>query len=579
MRRGVRGRRRWRAVCSAVGLALVALFAGVQVAGGAGVEVAGGAANAGPPRNETLYTSGSSLSPPSSFNPLGPDSYTGTHGLLYEPLFLYDPVRADLVPWLATSGSWASPTTYRLQVRSGVDWVTSSGGTTVGALNGADVAYSINLAASDPSDPYHPDLAAVREVTAVGNSVTVKFAKPVGYAQWQEYLWHAPVLPAAVWTKLSPGARVAGANKAPISTGPMLLDSTSPTRACYRDNPKWWGTAQMKLSFKFKYLCDLVSGSSGTGLSELLDDRVDWSNELLRGITSLADSKAGGYGIKTYYSGQPYMLAASTAWLQMDVAKAPMSDVNFRRAVAFALDPATIVSSVYTGTVQAANPTGLLPELGSYIDANAVHKYGFYYSTTLADRFLDKSGYKGQQLQLIVPEGWVDLSSAAALIGRELGRVGIHVSVKPVPLTTRNADVAEGNYDMVINNDAGISSGPWSYFDRVYQLPLKAEQNGDANTERFSAPADWALVQEAAATPLNDIAALAGIYANLEIDFLQQLPEIPLWYNGAWFQANTKRWQNYPSSTDHDDQYTPVMWPGWLGSTTTVLALAQLKPE
>ena len=60
--------------------------------------------------------------------------------------------------------------------------------------------------------------------------------------------------------------------------------------------------------------------------------------------------------------------------------------------------------------------------------------------------------------------------------------------------------------------------------------------------------------------------------------FLQQLPEVPLWYNGAWFQAQTSVWNNYPSNTNPSDRYTPVMWNGWLGNMTTILALAQIKP-
>src|SRR5688572_33081371 len=44
----------------------------------------------GYPRNETLYTSGTQWGPPSSWNPIIPGSVTGTVGLLYETLFLYD---------------------------------------------------------------------------------------------------------------------------------------------------------------------------------------------------------------------------------------------------------------------------------------------------------------------------------------------------------------------------------------------------------------------------------------------------------------------------------------------------------
>jgi peptide/nickel transport system substrate-binding protein len=530
--------------------------------------------NFNPPRDETLYTSGTSLYPPTNFNPLDTAGYTGSQGLLYEPLFLFDPVRTQLIPWLAAAGSWATPTSYRIQVRGGVDWVSSKDGAVMGAMSGRDVAYSVNLAVADKADPYHADVASAKGATVSANIVTVTFQKPVGYAQWQEFLWHAPVLPAAVWSRLPSGGQSSAANTAPVSTGPMLLNDFDATKACYRDNPHWWGTAQLHLSFKFAYLCDTVSGSSGSGLSNLLDDRVDWSNQLLRGIPKLAD----GYGIKTYYSSQPYMLAASTAWLQMDVARAPMDNVDFRRAVAYALDPASVVATVYTGTVEAANPTGLLPELAPFVDKTVVRKYGFYFSPSLAQHYLVKSGYKGQQLVLTVPEGWTDLIDAAKVMCQQLGKVGIHVVARPVPIGGRNADVASGNYDMVINYGAGLSQTPWSYFDSVYQLPLAKVQAGGLNTERFSAPSDWSLVQEAAATPLTDTTALDGIYANLELDFLQDLPEIPLWYSGAWFQANTGHWDNYPTSTSHDDEYTPVMWPGWLGSTTTVYALAQLDP-
>jgi peptide/nickel transport system substrate-binding protein len=113
----------------------------------------------------------------------------------------------------------------------------------------------------------------------------------------------------------------------------------------------------------------------------------------------------------------------------------------------------------------------------------------------------------------------------------------------------------------------------------VYQLPLHQRQSPGLNAERYSDPAAWALVQQAAATPPTAAKTSAKIYAELEADFLQALPEIPLWYSGAWFQANTSYWQGYPSSTSPGDETTPVMWTGWLGSMTTVYALAQLKPR
>jgi len=55
------------------------------------------------PRTETLYTSGTAYGPPVNWNPLDTGAFaTGTQGLIYEPLYLYDPVKGKYDPWLAT---------------------------------------------------------------------------------------------------------------------------------------------------------------------------------------------------------------------------------------------------------------------------------------------------------------------------------------------------------------------------------------------------------------------------------------------------------------------------------------------
>ena len=168
---------------------------------------------------------------------------------------------------------------------------------------------------------------------------------------------------------------------------------------------------------------------------------------------------------------------------------------------------------------------------------------------------------------------------AATELADQLNKVGIHVSARFVPLATRNADLSAGDYDLAIADNTGICPTPWSYFDAVYQLPINAAQNPAVNAERFSDPAAWALMRQAATTPITDTALLRSLYAVVEADFLQELPVVPLWYSGAWFQASTKYWENYPASTSRQNQNTPMMGAGWLGSTTTVYALADLKPH
>ncbi|HET9058689.1 MAG TPA: ABC transporter substrate-binding protein [Acidimicrobiales bacterium] len=544
--------------------------------------VASGPASAGTtgnyPRGETLYTSGTAYGQPTNFNPNDPGAlYTGTQGLLYEPLFLYDPIHGGYKPWLATKGTWQG-NKYVITVRNGVSWVQSPSQSVVGTLSGNDVAFSIELAMKNASDPWNSNVSSVASVSATGNTVTVTFKGTPAYTEWQDYLWNAPVLPAAQWGAMSSADQITGANMTPVSTGPMTLDSTSSTQACYQTNPHWWG-AQLGLSFHFKYLCDIVNGSNNVELANLTTGQLDWSNNFLPGISVLVNGLGGtsAYGIHTYYRKAPYMLSANTAWLDMNTTKAPMNNVYFRKAVAAAIDPQKIVTGVYTQIVKAANPTGLLPNLKAFVDNSAVSKYGFSYNESLAKQYLAKSGYKGQKLTLEVPNGWTDWEAAIQNISQQLNAVGIKVTPTYPQYPIRESDLNNGTFDMAIDNNAGPDATPWSYFQRVYNLPVLKTQNATLNWERYKDPTAWALVQKAGATPLSDTKALDAIYSQLEARFLQTLPVIPLWYNGAWFQAQSSVWAGYPSAVNRSDQYTPIMWHGWLGAMTTVYALAQIR--
>jgi peptide/nickel transport system substrate-binding protein len=53
-------------------------------------------------RKETLYAGGGLWSPPNNWNPFTPWAImTGTNGLIYEYLFLFDPLSNEMIPWLA----------------------------------------------------------------------------------------------------------------------------------------------------------------------------------------------------------------------------------------------------------------------------------------------------------------------------------------------------------------------------------------------------------------------------------------------------------------------------------------------
>jgi peptide/nickel transport system substrate-binding protein len=528
------------------------------------------------PRSETLYTSGTAYSAPSTWNPFNPSNYaTGTQGLIYEPLYLYDPIKGTYDPWLATgalSSGWQGDT-YVINVRSGVDW---SNGT---ALTGADVAWDINAAKSNPANPYNANVATVNKATASGNTVTVTFNGTPGYTEFTDYLWKAPVVPESIWSKIPASQIATYANTSPVGTGPMTLDTYNQQEVAYQTKPNWWATSALGLSFKFKYLVDVVNGSNDQELGQLTAGNIDWSNNFLPGINQLITAVGGnaGYSIKTYYSTDPFMLSANTVWLEPNTTKAPMNNVNFRKAMAYALNPQAIAQTVYGGITKAANPTGLLPTLSSYVSQSVVSADGPTYNPAKAKALLAQSGYNGQAITLQVPQGWSDWDDAVTVIKSELQQVGINIELLYPSANQRTANVNTGNYDLQLDNNADLDATPWSYFQRVYQYPVPANDNSQQNLERINDPAAWKLVQQAASVPLTDTTQLDSIYSQLETDFFADQPEIPLWYNGAWFQGNTSYWSNYPSSSG-SDQNVPVMWSGYLGAMTTVYALAGLSP-
>jgi peptide/nickel transport system substrate-binding protein len=574
--------RRWRVV--RYGTAAIAVLALVTVSACTGSSSSSGtpAGSASPspsqsaltqfPRSETLYTSGTLYNPPSTWNPFNVGTYTtGAQGLIYEPLFLYDPVKNTYIPWLAASGTWnAANTVYTIKVRDNVKW---SDGT---ALTGADVAFSINTAATNANDPYNSNAASVAKATANGNTVTVTFKGTPGYSEFQSYLWRAPVVSEHQWSKVPAGQLATYADTHPIGTGPMTLVTYNATIVAYQTKADWWGVSQLGLKFPFKYLVDEVNGSNNVELGQLTAGQIDWSNNFLPGINQLM-SGIGGYGFKTFYSKTPYMMPANTVWVEMNTTKAPFNNVNFRKAVAYGINPQHIVTNAYSGLVQAANPTGLLPNLSQYIDQSVVSQYGFKYDPAQAKAFLAASGYKGQAITLQVPNGWTDWMAGAQIIAQDLRAIGINVQAAFPEYAARTTNLTSGNYDMALDNNAALDSTPWTYFQRVYNLPIQAQQTSQLNWERFTSQADWALVQKAGTTPLADTASLKSTYSQLEKDFLQQVPMVPVWYNGAWFQASTQKWTGYPA-TGTSNEAVPSLWRGYIGAMTGVYALAGLKP-
>ena len=164
---------------------------------------AGGAdaANAAFPRNETLYTSGTQWGPPANWNPLRTwDSATGTKGLVYETLFLYDTQEGQFTPWLAESGTWTDDKTYELKLRQGVTWADGK------PFSADDVVFTVELGKMK-TVPYANLWTWLEKAEAVDpNTVKFTFSK-AKHQQWANWIYNNAIVPKHIWEGAFRGRR------------------------------------------------------------------------------------------------------------------------------------------------------------------------------------------------------------------------------------------------------------------------------------------------------------------------------------------------------------------------------------
>jgi peptide/nickel transport system substrate-binding protein len=534
-------------------------------------------------RNETLYTSGTQWGPPSSWNPFNTGgSAMGVGGLVYETLFIYDPLTNKYMPWLAESGSWTSDKVYELKVRKGITWSDGQ------PFTAADVKFTFELGKTAPVNistvwRYLDTITQVDDYTLQFNFKTTL------YQQWGNTLYNTFIVPQHLWKDMDAKAITSGANEKPIGSGPYLYESNDQSRMVWVKNDNWWGKSALNLDPQPKRIVDIVNGSNDVALGLVLQGGLDLSNNFLPGVATLVN---GGYGVQTYYPKEPYMLSANTAWLLMNLTKKPMDDAKFRKAVAFAIDTDQIVSVDYGNIVMKANPTGLLPIWDQYVDQAVVDKLGFKYDPAQAKKILADAGYKdtngdgfveapdGSKIELKVnnPNGWTDWMMANTIIVKGLQAAGINASSNYPDyggyIEQRNA----ATFDMMIANDAQMSNTPWTYYNWMFQHPvadIATLQNG--NYGRYDNQAAFDLVDQLDQVKVDDLAGMKAVMSKLQTMQLTDMPLIPMWYNGAWAQVSNAVWTNWPSSADTANHYLPVTWRGYW-NMTSILMLCNLKP-
>lgn len=538
-------------------------------------------------RGETLYVSGSAWGPPNDWNPFitwSKANTTGTIGLLYETLYMYDPLTGEWIPWLAESGEWTDADTYELVLREGITWTDGE------PMTAEDVVFTFNLGQQYAALWFSPMWNYLTSVTANGDyGVTFEFTDPL-YQEWTNNLYNIPIVPEHLWADRSEEDITSGVNENPVGSGAYMYESHSEDRNVWVRNENWWATDLLGLTPAPKRIVDIRTASNNVALGMVIKGDLDLSNNYLPGIADLSDRQY----VDTYFADPPYMLAANTAVLFLNTTKAPMDDPAFRRALAFAINTGDIVNVAYANLVSAADPTGLLPSLSDYVDQDVVDSLGFSYDPAEAAAILAAAGYvdvdgdgfveapdgSAVALEVTCPFGWSDWMEAINVIANSAQGAGINIQAATPDYGAWNDALTNGTFDMTLNNWAGMSNTPWTLYNLLFRHPIQ-EVMGSGNFGRYDNQQMFDLVDQLAAVPADDLAGMQAVCSQIQKLMLTEMPVIPLWYNGLWAQFSSAVWTNWPTDAADTPNTLPATWSGYwqLGGLLTLTTLQPVEAE
>ncbi len=482
-----------------------------------------------------------------NFNPfLANSSRTGTQGMIYETLLLFNRLTGEVKPWLASSYQWSSDATQlTFHLRQGVKWSDGQ------PFTSADVIFSLELAKRYPALDGNSLWASIQSVSNPdASTVVVTFKQPevpmLWYVGGQTY-----IVPQHIWEKIEDPTTET--NPHPVGTGPFTLKSFDPQLYVLGKNKNYWQPGKPYVD-ELRYPAYNSNTSADLVLSQ---GAVDWTGLFTPNVE------------RTFVARDPehhhyWFPPSNIVMLYLNTAKTPFNQVAVRQALSAAIDRDQIYKVAENGYEPVAHPTGLiLPTDQKYLDAKystLTYKKDAAKAASLLEAagwkkgsdgiFVDKSGNR-LAFKISVVAGWTDWVTASQIMAGNFKAIGADASVNVVTYNDYITALAQGDYDTAIS---WTNVGPTPYF--LYNSLLNGSntapigQKATSNWERWNDQTTNALLKQYASSP--DEAIQRQALAGLQKVMVEQVPSIPLVYGAIWYEYNTSRFVGWP---DKDNPY------------------------
>ncbi|KFE60860.1 ABC transporter substrate-binding protein [Hyalangium minutum] len=492
-----------------------------------------------------------------------------TRAGVYEPLMVYNTLKGEFVPWLATKSEW-SPDNKKLTLtlRSGVKWSDGQ------PFTAKDVAFTFELLKKHKALDF-PAVWSFLEGVQAKDDTTVEFSLTRPYVPGLVYIVHQPIVPEHKWKDVQDP--VTYTNETPVATGPFTEVKVFQNQIFELGrNPHYWQQGKPAVeSLRFP----AYPGNDQANLA-LLTGELDWAGSFVPDIERVfvAKDKENNH----YW----FPLVGNTTTLYVNTAKKPFDDVRVRKAISMAIDRDQIVKVAMYGYTRPSDATALSDAHDRWRSPEAVAAGDWTkFDQAKANALLDEAGLKrGENGMRTLPDktpmkfdinvvtGWSDWVRAVQLIAQNLKQVGIDASLKTYDFSPYFERIQKGEYDISIGWTSDEPTPYHVYRDLMGTETLRPIGVVSArNWNRFGSKEADGLLHAFEAT--NDPAEQKKIAGQLQMFFVQNAPAIPLFPGPSWGEYSTRRFTNFPNKDNPYAKLTPNSPP------ENLFVLVEVKPK
>tara|TARA_B100000886_G_scaffold332768_1_gene285866 strand:+ start:3483 stop:5126 length:1644 start_codon:yes stop_codon:yes gene_type:complete len=480
-----------------------------------------------------------------NFEPLNPVSVCRwpTRGAIYETLFLYNPIKIDWTPWLATDYNWQDNNKkLLLTIRSGVQWSDGQ------PFSAHDVAYTFNLTKEFPALDTRNYWDYLESVIAVSDTeIEVNFKRI--YVPGFDAIAGTHIVPKHIWVKLEDPLTFDNPN--PVGTGPFteILRFNSQIWELGK-NPNYWQAGKPYIE---KLIFPTFSTNEQTTLA-LLSGNLDYAGAFIPAIDRIYVDKDPEH--HHYW----FRNTGHSTFLHTNTKDPVLSNVSVRKAISYAINRDQVVKVGMYNYTTPAHVTSLAGSMAIWHSPEIMDKENWVaFNPNKANMLLDSAGFEWKneeervnpdgsplEFNIIVVSGWSDWVRSAQVITQNLKEVGIKTNVRTYDFGAWIARMQKGDFEMAIGW-ADKGSTPYNFFKSMmfsgYVKPIG--EVADLNWHRFGLEEADILFKEFEQT--SDEERIKNIISKLQHLFIENAPGIPLFAELSWAEYNSKYFTGFPN--------------------------------